>query len=309
MKWPVVVAIVVAMFAAVGLVRGDEPLDVDVAEVLRLGDTVQHVDGIRQDANDAFIQAMATPPDDSGKWFVSVLTMQNCAPCERLKADWRSSQHLLALADPDNPKRSWAHYQIYPREDKSQAFRFEGIKVTGYPTVIVQPPRNGKYGDPTDVVYQGGYGGDPEKLARQITDAVRRYVTRVQASADPASTAFRDRDPPWSPAPKFDDPVPPGPVVFPDGLPLIPPPSPSMGVAGLSTVVIVLVTSLVTIALVIGLPLAVGSVRKWREERDRRAVLGEALLNRLSVLEQSLLAESESSTAAAPKPSAKASAG
>jgi hypothetical protein len=307
MRWPVLVAIVVAMFAATG--RGDEPADVDVAEVLRLGDTVQHVDGIRQDANDAFIQAMATPPDDSGKWFVSVLTMQGCAPCERLKADWRSSQHLLALADPDNPKRSWAHYQIYPREDKSQAFRFEGIKVTGYPTVIVQPPRNGKYGDPKDVVYQGGYGGDPEKLARQITDAVRRYVTRVQATADPASTAFRDYDPPWSPPPKRDDPVPSGPVVFPDGLPLIPPPSPSMGVAGLSTVGLVVISVGATLALVFVLPLAVGSVRKWREERDRRVVLSEALLSRLSALEQSIRTENESSTAAGPKPSAKASAG
>jgi hypothetical protein len=195
--------------------------------------------------------------------------MQACAPCERLKADWKTSQHLLALADPDNPKRSWAHYQVYPREDKSQAFRFEGIKVTSYPTVIVQPPRNGKYGDPKTVVYQGGYGGDPEKLARQITDAVRRYVSRVESAPDPASTAFKGYDPPWSPPPKVDDAVPVGPVVFPDGLPLIPPPSPMAGVAGLSTVVLVLLSVIATLAVVFVLPAGLRALQAGRERRDQ----------------------------------------
>jgi hypothetical protein len=302
------VAIVVAMFAATGLLRGDEPADVDVAEVLRLGDTVQHVSGHQQSPNDLFVEAMATPEDDSGKWFVSVLTMQGCAPCEQLKADWKSSQHLLALADPTNPKRSWAHYQVYPREDKSQAFRFEGISVKSYPTVIVQPPRNGRFGDPKTVVYQGGYGGDPEKLARQITDAVRRYVSRVQSASSHDSTAFHGYDPPWSPTPKDDNAPPTGPVVFPNGLPLIPPPSPLAGVAGLSTVVIVLGTVALTLIAVFFALVLVPRISQWREERHRKAVLMEAMLSRLSALDQIAPTANASSTAPEPKPSPKASA-
>ena len=40
------------------------------------------------------------------------------------------------------PNQSWAHYNVYPREDQSQAFRFEGIQIAAYPTVILQPPRD-----------------------------------------------------------------------------------------------------------------------------------------------------------------------
>ncbi|HEY1068489.1 MAG TPA: hypothetical protein VGE52_20365, partial [Pirellulales bacterium] len=154
------------------------PPEVDRAEVLRLGNVVQHVDGVRGDPHDAFVEAMGPPASDDDKWFISVLTMQGCGPCVRLKSEWGTNQWLLALANPNDPKQSWAHYNVYPREDKSQAFRLEGIKVTAYPTVLVQPPRNGRYGDPKTVVFQGTYGGDPERLARQITDAIRRYVAK-----------------------------------------------------------------------------------------------------------------------------------
>src|SRR5690606_33375562 len=102
----------------------EEP-EVDTAEVLRLGNMVQHVDGIGNDPADMFVEAMGPPASDADKWFISVLSMQGCAACQRLKSQWTTDPWLLALANPNDPANSWAHFNIYMREDASQAFRFE----------------------------------------------------------------------------------------------------------------------------------------------------------------------------------------
>lgn len=154
--------------------------EVDQSAVLRLGEFVQHVDGTQglQDA-DHIVAATSPPEDDSHKWFVSVITSEACTPCEILKNEWRTSPYLQSIANPDDAKKSWAHFNSYKAEDQSQAFRFEKIKITGYPTVIVQPPRNGKYGEPSTVVFQrAGYvAGGAEDLAKQIMDALKQYIT------------------------------------------------------------------------------------------------------------------------------------
>lgn len=207
---------------------GESP-QVNEAEVLRMGDTVQHIDGLHHaDANDAYIEAMGPPASDADRWFISVLSMRGCAACQKLKQDWTTSPWLLALANPADSKQSWAHYNTYLREDASQAWRFKNITVTAYPTVLVQPPRSGKYGSPETVVFQRTYGGDPKALASQMTQAIRRYVSKLpvrphsaghRASEDDESIGA---DPPWIPSPLDDGRVRP---LFPspDGRPLIPP--------------------------------------------------------------------------------------
>ena len=181
---------------------------VDEAEVLRMGDVVQHVDGLkRAGPDDDFVEVMGPPENDSDKWFISVITSRNCAACERLKADWAQSPWLLALAVPDDPKESWAHFNVYQREDGSQAWRFENIRVTEFPTIVVQPPRNGRYGDPSTVVFQGTYGGDPRQLAQDISRAIRLYLKKTRAVQGHFGQGDDDNigiDPPWSP-PSRDD--------------------------------------------------------------------------------------------------------
>jgi hypothetical protein len=213
------------------------PVEVDQAEVLRLGDVVQHVGGgPRSSEIDNYVEALGPPASDADKWFVSVLTRQGCAACEQLKSAWTSDPWLLAVANPADPGQSWAHYNVYVREDRSQAFRFEGIQVTAFPTVVVQPPRSGKYGDPKAVVFQGVYGGDPQKLVEAIARSIRQYVAglgarqslavvRSQAEpgtegAGPASAESgaptHGVDPPWQP------PVKDQPMVAPSRIPLVP---------------------------------------------------------------------------------------
>ncbi len=188
-------------------VLAQRPAEVDQAEVLRLKDHVQYVDGsYRAQVDDAYVQAMAPPASDADKWFISILTTKNCGGCQRLKQDFTTSPHLLALADPRQPQKSWAHYNVYAREDRSQAFRFAKLTITAYPTIVVQPPRTGKYGDPSTVVYQGVYAGDPQRLATEIASAIKHYLSKHQATSDASvSQAYPDHvgvDPPWSPPPQ-----------------------------------------------------------------------------------------------------------
>ncbi len=258
-----------------------QPVEVDQAEVMRMGDLVQHIDGIRSDGADSFVEAMAPPATDADKWHISVLSMQGCPACQKLKADWATNPWLLALANPNDPKQSWSHYNVYMREDRSQAFRFERLKVTAFPTIVVQPPRSGRYGDARTVVFQAAYGGDPERLARDITTAIRRYVAKFEASQPPRQAPYRAPegsigvDPPWEPTPQVEPPSPVAPV-FPDGRPLIPPsPTPDdaaptglWGTAGAVTL-----TSLLTLLLTLGVPWALRTYRQYRVESGRRPLL------------------------------------
>jgi hypothetical protein len=160
---------------------------------------------------DALVEALAPPASDADKWFISVLTTQNCAGCVKLKRDWEANAWLLALANPADAKASWAHFNVYAAEDAIQKFRFAGIKVTAYPTILVQPPRTRKYGDPATVVFQGTYGGDPQKLASEIVRAIRKYVAALD-KREPGPREVEGEqeaeqvgvDPPWQPAPKED---------------------------------------------------------------------------------------------------------
>lgn len=189
--------------------------EVDQAEVLRLGNHVQHVGvGPRQEAADPLVEALAPPASDADKWFISVLTMQHCPGCVKLKRDWQTSPWLLALAIPSDSKASWAHFNVYASEDESQKFRFAAIQVTAYPTILVQPPRTGKYGDPATVVFQGVYGGDVQKLASEIVRAIRKYVAALEKKRPPREAKVEAEvksdagqigiDPPWQPTPKDD---------------------------------------------------------------------------------------------------------
>jgi hypothetical protein len=200
------------------LLGADPRPPVDRSEVLRLGDTVQRLgDGIRAGETELFAAAMAPPASDADKWFISFVTTKGCVPCDQLKQEWTTNPWLLALANPADPKQSWAHFTVYDKDDRSQTFRFENIKINAYPTILVQPPRSRRYGEPSTVVYQGTYQGDPERLAREITTAIRQYLDKLQLRGGPV-------DPPWPPAPK----VQPTPAPqFPTFDPTIPPPPPT----------------------------------------------------------------------------------
>jgi len=107
-------------------------MEVDENEVRRRGNIVQRVGpGIWSDPGiNAFGDAMATPPSQRHKWFISVVT-DNSELCRKLQKDFATNADLRIWANPGEPNQSWSHYSVYNINDKSQAFRFKGIKLQG----------------------------------------------------------------------------------------------------------------------------------------------------------------------------------
>jgi hypothetical protein len=107
--------------------------------------------------------------------------------------------------------------------------------VGGFPTILVQPPLNKKYGDPATVVFQHtGYDGNGQRLASKITAAIKAFLAKRVESAPHRPAGHRQQvpldeeplgvDPPWTPAPKVEPPVTPSPTPTPDvDIPVIPP--------------------------------------------------------------------------------------
>ncbi len=279
----------------------DPPAQVDQAEVLRLGNLVQFVGaGARGDNTvDAYVEALGPPASDADKWFISVVTMKGCPSCEQLKKDWSTSAALLALANPADPKQSWAQYNVYDKDDRSQKFRFESLKITSYPTILVQPPRSGKYGDPATVVFQGGYKSDPDKLAQAIAQSIRDYVSKLPA---PKSAPIVGKvgqaqigvDPPWIPTPRV-DPLQPAPApYYPSVDPQIPPapapvaPQPAPAVAFPWTTLLTLLAGGVSLPAAVALSIyVVQFVRARRQAEGKKLLLNDAAYSELlAVLKQ-----------------------
>lgn len=223
-----------------GYAQSQSP-EVDASEVRRLGDYVARAgDGQVHGEQDEVLAALQMPDSDIDKWFISVVGSKSCAACEKLKRAWETDPWLLAFANPADPKKSWAHFSYYVIEDQSQNWRFTKLTFKAYPTILVQPPRSGKFGDPALVVFMKVYSGSPEDLAKEITAAIRRYLSRrVEVNSErglravttgtwptlPAVEADGDRLPPFSVPPVVDPAPTPNVVpVLPDEIPPKPKP-------------------------------------------------------------------------------------
>lgn len=172
-----------AAWAAVPLVllpvAGRDVPDDAEREVRRRGDFVEvvGVDVIR--GGGGFGEAMAVPGSDADKWLLTLICKRGCRPCESLKRDFVENEALRAWVDVRSAEKSWAHYQVFFIEDTSQAFRWKKIRVSGFPTLLVQPPRSGKYGNPKTVVLQHtGYDGDAAALSRELSVGIEAYLTK-----------------------------------------------------------------------------------------------------------------------------------
>jgi hypothetical protein len=128
---------------------------------------------------------------DSGKWYITLLTRNGCPHCEQLKRDFGLHPLLKVFVDTETRNTSWAHWNICDMDDPSQAWRFKAphsnVTIRGYPTLLIQPPLNGKYGDTKAIVFQKtGYDGDALKLARLLSESIERHQAR--ASSDTSSS-------------------------------------------------------------------------------------------------------------------------
>lgn len=206
--------LILGLAALLGLAAGvyAQP-GVNTDEILRRGNLVELIN-----EPDEITQIFGVPQDDNHKWFITVIGTKGCRYCETLKRDLTTNSYLTSLVNVSDHKNSWAHYNYYLAEDKSQEFRWEKLRIQGFPTILVQPPLNKQYGDPSTIVMQqSGYNGNAKDLAKAIVDSIKKYVEALRNKLPPQTVNSIEKDPPWCPPPK-DDPV--QPVVNPSPLPL-----------------------------------------------------------------------------------------
>jgi hypothetical protein len=188
MRW-IWTALVALALASAAHAQGVEPTpEVDTSEVLRRGDDVAIVgEGPRNQETEALRLALAPPADDNHKWSLTLVSLKGCVPCERLKADFRKAPELLAFIAAPEESKAWAHWNEYLADDTlQQKLRLKAYKFAGYPTLILQPPRNGMWGDPATVVFQhAGYAGDPKLLADKLRKALQAYVAVMESRGYP----------------------------------------------------------------------------------------------------------------------------
>lgn len=128
---------------------------------------------------EAFVSAVEPPPDDSHKWYFTLVVTNNCIYCSKMLQDFETHPKLKAWVDVHDWKNSWAHWRVIQIGDKSQEWRWVHYRPRKFPTLIVQPPINGSWGDPKTVVYlREGYL-DPDTLDFSIRTAIQNYAKKL----------------------------------------------------------------------------------------------------------------------------------
>jgi hypothetical protein len=156
-------------------------------EVMRRGHSVEHVSGgYESSIPEAYHEAAKPPADDSHKWFFTVFTAPHCGACEKLEAAFSDDDALKAWVDKSNPKDSFVHYHEIKIQDPTQGWRWGKLSGNRFPVLIIQPPLNGKYGDPkTALPPIEGFtsGADEAEKIRQTCKAYLDSTLKTDAQA------------------------------------------------------------------------------------------------------------------------------
>lgn len=155
-------------------------------EALRRGNLVQEIGVQRESITDVIGAALATPEDDSHKWYLTLVTTSGCRACDKLKYDLAHEEQLQAWVNVGQSSKSPLHYQVRRLEDPTQRDWLKAIRPQldkgGYPAIVLQPPRNGEFGHgATTVAILHGYDGDPAALAERLRRAITTYVREYSA--------------------------------------------------------------------------------------------------------------------------------
>lgn len=215
-------------------------------EIIRRGDHVQELGTIQAGPDAAIAGALAPPADDSDRWYLTVVRTDDAkfsADCDKLVEDFKTSKILRAWVNVVDPANSWGHYQVRRIGDPTQADWFSGIKDQlashDYPAVVLQPPRNGSFGQNKVVCgIVHGYDGNAEKLSGRIRDIIKKYsdtmaqkglvAPKAKADGHAQSGVTVEASAPFNvPATAVDNLQPRNPVVWPVGIVEKPEPPPA----------------------------------------------------------------------------------
>jgi hypothetical protein len=235
----IVVGACLCAISALAALDRDVP-DAARREIARRGYLVQKVsEDLGEGEADALAEAFAVPADDSHKFALTILygAYRN-AQLDALKRDLLGSKELEPWVhckdrgrgsyDVESTVESHLHCRFDQHKSPFIPEHWAGLKVLGYPTLILQPPRNGDWGEPATVINQKtGYEGDPAKLAQWLRASVGKYalaysrkpeyhaaranLVHHEGHRDDRGDVERDKIPPPFPVPAKDLPVGPSP--------------------------------------------------------------------------------------------------
>jgi hypothetical protein len=204
------------------------------------GLTVEHVDDkVREDGAAQLSAAAELPENDSYKFRLHLIVAKECAPCERLKWDLEKSPLLtpkwLRLDKIkqaggreviQSAEDSWMHVVFEPPRDPLKPERFAKLQITAYPTILLMPPLDGRYGDPGKVIRQLDKYENAAALDAWLTKHVLEHVQKFQpVNREPFRTAagMEQRPNPYGPLPfPIPDTRPAGPLLPNGPLPIDP---------------------------------------------------------------------------------------
>ena len=174
------------------LLAGAQEKDVPDAarrEIERRGYLVQKIDGqIGDSTADVLAEALSVPEDDSHKFTLTILYgAHRNTQLDRLKEHLFSAKELQPWVrckdrgkgsyDVASTSESHLHCRFDQHKNPFVPEQWTGIKVVDYPTLLLQPPRNGQWGPPDTVINQRtGYDGHPARLAEWIRASIGKYV-------------------------------------------------------------------------------------------------------------------------------------
>lgn len=156
--------------------------DVASFEMARRGNHVENTGTIRSGLR---AEALSPPADDSAKWFLTLIVQANDADSAVMQKTIAHDPALAAWVNVSEPVKSQTHYQIRRFDDVTQrdwmATVRKQIEDKGVPCVILQPPRNGHFGDPSTIVkmIHGRMSG--QFLSAKLREAVDAYIESLEA--------------------------------------------------------------------------------------------------------------------------------
>lgn len=158
-------------------------------EIARRGNHVEQTGTIRSGLMAA---ALSPPADDSAKWFLTLVYRPGEEASERMRTSVELSVAMRPWVDAHDPAKSSMHYQLRSVDDATQSDWLANLRpklaADGLPCVVLQPPKNGRFGSSAVIVklIHGAMSG--EELSRRLRDGIVRYVQTVEVASTAPST-------------------------------------------------------------------------------------------------------------------------
>jgi hypothetical protein len=214
MRWLFMLIAIVNLTTAIDAQTERETMDIAKREVLRRGSHVVATGTVRSGLVE---QALAPPADDSDKWHFTLIgevADKNFQAMKTMLSETKE-QSLLAWVDvKDQPhSKMWYHERIWDLKgtQKDWLLPLEGqVKEHGLPLIVIQPCRNGRFGDPTTIVKRIHGVVTASELAEKIRESVFAYVQSIDKPVNTSGVTQTDIGvpPPFNVNPQNTPPVP-----------------------------------------------------------------------------------------------------